>query len=108
MDGLPEEQFNSIITISTAHGKVLLDGKNSPFMYGDLLTNIPGTTDLLFPADELNWPGMCAHLMNCITKTGRRPNVVVTSPHGVVMTTQDIPLWDDDKDFRDNIESELL
>lgn len=110
VEGLPEEQHDSIITIRTAAGGVLVDGKQTPFhpVYGNICANVPGTDELLFPAAELNWPGMCAHLMNSITNTGRRPNVSVTSPDGVVITTRDIPLWDDAKDFRGNAESELL
>jgi hypothetical protein len=105
-----EEQHDSIITIRTTHGGVLVDGKETPFhpTWGELYAAIPGTESVLFPSAELSWPGMCAHLMNSVTNTGRAPNVQVTDPDGVVVAASDIPLWDDTKNFRGNIRSELL
>ncbi|WIA12204.1 hypothetical protein OEZ85_012273 [Tetradesmus obliquus] len=68
----------------------VVDGRRSPHALGNIRARL-NSGDVLFPLEEVGWPGMFAHLMNDPRPTGYA-NVHVCEPHGVVCALKQRPL----------------
>jgi len=107
VEQLPESHpYDAILAID----KYYVDGKSSPFKYGELRAGSGG--GVLFPQSHVSYPGMAAYLMNDAHGCTRGlfgANVEVTDPHGVVRCiVEAVPAFNISKPFHENPASELL
>jgi hypothetical protein len=103
----PERQhpFDALLDI----GGSTVSGKHSPFDGPPGLGTRLGDGREVFPASEVGWPGMFAHLMNDARGLpGAAVNVCVTDPDGVVQAVRRIPRFNERKPLATNACSELF